>query len=560
MTLSIGSKILLGFGLVTALSLAGAGYGLMKLDEVHEITARIADRDAETLETLNRITLAWDNVKLNREKVVLEFLQQKEAASAAASSSPASVERWRRAVSQTDGLLKDLEAKMSEFARTAKTRDRSALWSKLALAAQKAREALEETRAAREAEFELARGGSLAAQRSDEADRHRQALEASMEEARQLAHDVVDLGHRTATTSYEESQTLMLAAMGVLLALAVAASVTIQRSITTPLGIFMQFVDRVGAGDLTQRSALASTNGDELGRLGENLNRMVAGLRDVAGQTRSVTENLNSASAEILASTQQQAASTSEQAAAVQQTTATMEEVRQSGTQISERAKQVAAAAESTSTASASGLHAVQGVTRTMEGIREQAETVAANIVSLSEKTQAVGEIITTVNDIAEQTHLLALNAAIESAAAGESGRSFSVVAAEMKNLADQAKEATVQVRSILSEIQNGINTSVMLTEEAVKRVEAGKRETDVAEQTIRQMTGSIQESIQTFQQIVGATNQQQIGFEQVTQALQNIRQATEQTASGTRQLEKAAASLNALSQQLLKSVERYQT
>ena len=139
---------------------------------------------------------------------------------------------------------------------------------------------------------------------------------------------------------------------------------------------------------------------------------------------------------------------------------------------------------------------------------------MADNIVALSEKTQAVGEIIATVNDIAEQSNLLALNAAIEAAAAGDQGSRFSVVANEMKNLADQAKESTVQVRTILGDIQKGINSSVMLTEEAVKRVEAGKQQADVTERTIREMAETTQESVQAFQQIIGAANQQQIGFE----------------------------------------------
>ena len=172
--------------------------------------------------------------------------------------------------------------------------------------------------------------------------------------------------------------------------------------------------------------------------------------------------------------------------------------------------------------------------------------------MALSEKTQAVGEIISTVNDISERTHLLALNAAIEAAAAGENGRSFAVVASEMKVLADQAKDATLQVRSILGDIQRGINSSVMLTEEAVKRVTAGKERTDTTQATITEISSRVQESVQTFQQIVASTNQQQLGIEQVTGALQNIRQASQQTAAGTRQLETAAANLSNLSQQLL--------
>ena len=176
-----------------------------------------------------------------------------------------------------------------------------------------------------------------------------------------------------------------------------------------------------------------------------------------------------------------------------------------------------------------------------MENIRVQAEAVAENVVSLSEKTQAIGEIISTVNDLAEQSHLLALNAAIEAAAAGEHGRSFSVIASEVKNLADQSRDATVQVRVILGDIQKGINSSVMLTEEAVKRVESGKQQADVASTTIRTMAESIQQSVQAFQQIVAGSNQQQIGFNQVTQAVRDIGQASQQTAASTQQMEKAA-------------------
>jgi methyl-accepting chemotaxis protein len=128
-----------------------------------------------------------------------------------------------------------------------------------------------------------------------------------------------------------------------------------------------------------------------------------------------------------------------------------------------------------------------------------------------------------------------------------------------VKNLADQSREATVQVRAILGDIQKGINSSVMLTEEAVKRVDSGKQQADVADRTIRDMTEGIQQSVQAFQQIVAGASQQQVGFSQVMQAVRDIGQASQQTAAGTRQLEKAAVSLNALGQQLQKSVERYQ-
>ncbi len=333
-------------------------------------------------------------------------------------------------------------------------------------------------------------------------------------------------------------------------------AILVQRSIVGPLSAFMELARRVGEGDLTQQTRVERA--DELGELGGHLDQMVRGLKDVARQSSLVAENLTAATSEILASTQQQAAGTAEQAAAVQQANATMTELSQSGAQISDRARQVATAAEAVASSSTMGLQSVNETTRTMDGIREQAETVAENVIALSEKTQAVGDIISSVNDIAEQSHLLALNASIQAAAAGEHGRSFSVVANEMKNLAAQSKQATVQIRSILGDIQKGINTSVMLTEESVKRADSGRQQSQVSDRTIRQLAENLEESIRAFQQIVAGSNQQQIGFEQVTQAFRNIGIATQETANSTKQSEKAAANLSALAQQLRTVVGRY--
>jgi methyl-accepting chemotaxis protein len=351
--------------------------------------------------------------------------------------------------------------------------------------------------------------------------------------------------------------TIIVGSLIALVALSVIGFV-LTRGITRPLGEVMTRAQQIAGGNLRQEPLRVAT-ADEIGQLAEAFNTMQGGLQQLARQSINVTANLNAAASEILAAIQEQAAGSRQQAATIQQITTTMEEINQSGAQISQKAKQVATAAEATSVASSSGIQAVQDAARTMELIRAQVEEVAENVVALSEKTQAVGEIIATVNDVAERSNLLALNAAIEAAAAGEQGSRFSVVANEMKNLADQAKDSTVQVRTILGDIQKGINSSVMLTEEAVKRVETGKQQADVTERTIRQMAKTTIDSVQAFEQIAGAGNQQQIGFEQVAQGMKDIRQAVSQTAVATNQLEKAVANLNALGQDLKQAVGRYE-
>jgi methyl-accepting chemotaxis protein len=348
------------------------------------------------------------------------------------------------------------------------------------------------------------------------------------------------------------------AAIGVLVvAFGLWLGALISRQVAVPLQQIVASAESIADGDL-RVGKLNLARGDEVGQLARAFDHMLDNLKELSGQIVSVTGNVNSAAAEILTSTQEQAASTKEQAATVQEISTTMQEITQSGSEISERAKKVAASAEATSTASNSGISAVQSTNRLMESIREQVEEVARKIVSVSEKTQAIGEIISTVNEIAEQSNLLALNASIEAASAGEQGSRFAVVASEMRSLAERAKESTVQVGSILSDIQKGINSSVMLTEEAVKRSESGKQQAEVAETTIHQMMRTTVDSINAFQQIIGATNQQQIGFDQVAQGMRDIRQAAEQNALGTSQLEQALANLHELSRQLREAVGRY--
>jgi methyl-accepting chemotaxis protein len=334
-------------------------------------------------------------------------------------------------------------------------------------------------------------------------------------------------------------------------------SLMIANGIVRPLQRVVDAAANIGEGNL-RLDKLRLGSQDELGRLADSFDTMLENLKELSSQILLVTGNVNSASAEILASTQEQASSTKEQAATVQEISTTMQEISQSGAEIADKAKQVAASAEATSAASHSGIAAVQNTSKLMEGIRQQVEDVATKIVALSERTQAIGDIISTVNEISEQSNLLALNASIEAASAGEQGNRFAVVAAEMRNLAQRAKESTVQVGSILGEIQRGINSTVMLAEEAVKRSELGRQQAEVTEQTIHQMTETTVESVNAFQQIIGATSQQQIGFDQVTQGMRDIRQAAEQTAVGTSQLEKALGNLNELSLQLRTAVGRY--
>lgn len=552
--MTISNRLLAGFGIVIALMLAIGIYGLSQISRVRDTMDRVVERDFTMISELNTIFEAQAEATAATQDAVrlgmggnppIADIDRAEAS-------------YRGAITRMQDAVRRGIAITDEYSSTALSSDRASGWKRNGELLREIDNLLKTSTPQREEQFRAIRAGqtvSTAFIEASMAQRRTQFL-GLISEMREVANGGIENGRQLVRRVYEESQVSTIGAIIAAVIISIIIVMLLRRSIVGPIQKFMLFVERVGRGELSGQPATTGT--DEIGRLGVTLNSMVAGLKDLAMQSREATNNLGSAIAEIRASTQEQAAGVEEQLAAVQETAATVDEITHAGSQVTKRAQEVIASAQATAQTSTDGMRAVSETSRAMDGIREQAELVAQNIVSLSEKTQAIGDIISSVNDISERSHLLALNAAIEAAAAGESGRSFSVVASEMKVLADQAKDATNQVRAILGDVQRGINTSVMLTEEAVKRAAAGKERTEVSQRTIGEIAGRFQESVQTFQQIVASTNQQQLGIEQVMGALQNIRQASQQTAAGTRQLNDAASNLGGLSEQLLSLSARY--
>jgi methyl-accepting chemotaxis protein len=555
-SISIANRILLGFALITAMLIGIGIYALNQVERVSTTATAIATRDVSVINRIEVIREAERQMRDSRQALMNDFLLR--SSGRVTPQSTDWVAQWRKQASQADVAIADTVALLAQYRSQARAVERVNAWTQIGQRFSTLATDMRQLQERTERQFAAVAANDLTAlQASDPAYiAARDTFFATLALARTETDRGIDTGRAVAEDIYATSYYSVLISIGVAAVFAGVISMAIRGSIVGPLAEFMAFVARVGRGDLTVETQVVRQ--DELGRLGETLNTMVLGLRNLAKQGREATENLNAAAAEIRASTQEQSASVEEQLAAVQETAATVDEITHAGSQIGKRAQEVIASAQATALTSTAGLRAVEETARAMDAIREQGEAVAENIVALSEKTIAIGEIIATVNDVSERSHLLALNAAIEAAAAGESGRSFAIVAAEMKVLADQAKEATTQVRSLLGDIQRGINSSVMLAEEAVKRVVAGKERTEVSTRTIEEITSRVQEGVQTFQQIVASTNQQQLGIEQVMAALQNIRQASQQTAAGTRQLDSAASNLSGLSQQLLSMTDQY--
>ncbi len=312
--------------------------------------------------------------------------------------------------------------------------------------------------------------------------------------------------------------------------------------------------DRIAGGDLTV-SVIPTSEKD---RLGNSFAAMVKSLRELNAQIHEGVNVLASSAGEILASTSQVASSAAETASAVNETTATVEEVKQT-TQLSvQKTRYVADSAQRSLEVSRHGRKSVDNAIEGMSRIREQMETIAEGIVNLSEQSQAIGEIIATVNELAEQSNLLAVNAAIEAAKAGEHGKGFAVVAQEVKSLAEQSKQATAQVRTILNDIQKATNAAVMATEQGSKAVEAGEKQSADAGESIRILADSIAESADASTQIAATNQQQMVGMDQVALAMENIREASNLSVTGTQQAEHSAQNLNELGQKLKRLVDQF--
>ena len=409
--------------------------------------------------------------------------------------------------------------------------------------------------------------------------------------------DLLAVRDKQANTTAESTKTIILAGTFAAFLTALICAFVLARNIAAPLGTISALAERIAVGNLNV--SLSPTNRtDEVGALtrsfakmreslgemagvakkiaagdlrvevkpqsdqdvlGTAFDAMVKGLREVNGEIREGASVLASSASEILATTTQVAAGASETATAVSQTTSTVEEVKQTAQVSSEKARSVSESAQKSVQVSRTGRKSVEETVAAMNLISEQMGLIGEGIVRLSEQGQAIGEIMASVNDLAEQSNLLAVNASIEAAKAGEQGKGFAVVAHEVRSLAQQSKQATAQVRTILSDFQKATNAAVMATEQGSKAVDAGVKQSGEAGETIRILTDSITEAAQAAAQIAASSQQQRVGMDQVAMAMESIKQASLQNVSSTKQGEAAAQNLHALGQRMKQLVERYQ-
>jgi methyl-accepting chemotaxis protein len=342
-----------------------------------------------------------------------------------------------------------------------------------------------------------------------------------------------------------------------ILAIGLILVVFLTRSIAGPLKELSNATERIAAGDLTVTVSVPDRK-DEIGVLVSAFRKMVESLRGMTREMGEVANVLAASSAEMLASVAQLTAGATETASAVRETASTVEEVKQTAIVSAQKAKNVLERSQLADQAALSGKQSLEESVELMKRIQAQVSSIADSIVRMSEQSQAIGEITSVVNDLTEQSNLLAVNAAIEAAKAGEQGKGFTVVAQEIRNLAEQSKQATGQVRTILGEIQKATTAAVMVTEQGSKAVDAGARQSARSREAIDALMASMDEASQAATLIAASSQQQLVGMDQVTLAMESIETGTRQTSDSSRQLEAMAATLHQLGEKQKELSSRY--
>jgi methyl-accepting chemotaxis protein PixJ len=314
-------------------------------------------------------------------------------------------------------------------------------------------------------------------------------------------------------------------------------------------------VDPVSKGDLTIR---ASVTPDEIGTVADSYNAIIRSLRQIVGQVQTASESVSQTAEGNEASIKKVAIESTQQAEAIGQALAQIQAMTETSEGMAERAKQARQQMNRSNKVVKAGDDAMN---RTVEGISTIRETVsetAKKVKRLGEASQKISKVVSLIGDFAAQTNLLALNAAIEAARAGEEGRGFSVVAEEVRTLAQQSAAATAEIEQLVEEIQTQTNEVVMAMEAGTEQVVTGTQLVEESRQKLTQISAVSAQVNQLIQEISTAATEQTQTSSRVSQTMVEVAGIATATSKQSEDVAHSFGNLLSVAQGLKVSVAQF--
>jgi len=331
-----------------------------------------------------------------------------------------------------------------------------------------------------------------------------------------------------------------------------AVSDELRAKVDSLLGV----VSKAASGDLTGN--IEVTGSDAIGQLAQGLDRMFENLRSLLNNVQKAGIQVTTSATEIAASAKQQEATGIEQAQTSVEILSTTKEISANASQLLKTMEEATAVADYTTTATADAQGNLRRMDSTMQHMVSATDSINAKLAALSEKASNINSVLITITKVADQTNILSLNAAIEAEKAGEAGRGFSVVATEIRRLADQTSVSTWDIEQMLKEMQSAVSASVMGMDKFSEEI---RRSVGEVRQVTDQLSGvmdQVQKLAPQFDAVLQGMQSQAVGAEQISATMMQLNDATQQTVESLKATSEAVHQLQYAAGDLQTSVANF--